>query len=387
MSDREKRIVVLPPVFQGNALYADHESPPRGIVKEIQRTIGGIGRTIRWQYTSVAHGDEAPISIHFTNIQSEDHFRAAAQAIPPSIATCEASPEMLDEPYGLSAALLLSSAVHVHEVIAFVTDRVACDAQLDDDSSRTRTVELGVERLDRSHWSFNQQQASVASPKQSWYKWDFSWLPDDWENVPFTWQQLADNFTNVSIDTLAMPLRFHVAKRRADALAASAQQAVRHSADARLALCRMRWYRSHVPEMPHVASALADCQVRELLHASYELRFRRSTTQSAAMRERSVSIARAYVIEAGYVARLFGPYRQNGHHVGRGWNPRMFKRLPQYDRSNLPLRSLARMFTPDGSLRGSKHNQSANRAKKRRPRRDRLGHALLCKLRVPPLLR
>ena len=147
-----------------------------------------------------------------------------------------------------------------------------------EDSALDTVVEVGVERMDRTDFTFWNQTAGTAAPKQSWYKWLFSFLPDEWTELPFTWARLACNVVGGAAERLPLPLRNHVLTlkvARAEERYASIEndRAPAAEAEKRLLRHRIDRWKKQMPNTCQVTAALTHAQSRQLIAAHYISRF------------------------------------------------------------------------------------------------------------------
>ena len=328
------------------------DRPP--MYKEAPKFIGGVGRTIRWQFAGTDHRDHDPIGVLFTRIADAEAFLRAADSLPAAIAVRDSEVEQ-DEEEGACASVRVADAQHVSIVVHHVTSRVACGYELDDDGTRERRFEIGIERFDRSDWNFFGQDEKTAAPKQSWVKWDFSWMPEHWTTLPFTWERLAANLDCEAFSSFPLPLRHHVARHRLR----DAQGGGEGAPPTVLARARRRRYEAAVPKVPHVIGGLSTRQSMQLLLATHT---RRCCPHDDAAMAESTHVLRAY-LRYGYTSRVFGPYRQEALHVGHGKSYRVFRKLPQYRVDRLALRVLNRTYScEEGTLVGRSGRASRSRA-------------------------
>lgn len=393
---RMSSVTILPHAFGGHTVSAD---PRDGVdvphvVTEIRKPIGGIGMTLRWSYRAAPHDDHDPVDIIFSHIDDPSAFSTRALRLPASIASLADDVEEDDE-MGWCACVRVCDASRLMGVVVFLSRTTTFKYELDDPSgTRECTFDIGVERYDRASWNFWNQTDDTAAPKQSWHKWDFSWAT--WDVLPFTWRRLAVNIRETVLTRLPMPLRFHVARYRADLAATSAEQ-TDDEALRTLRRMRERHYRARVPRKAVVTRSLKTEQSRELIRATFERRFGRDDVEAAA---RSADVLRRYIM-VGYTSRLFGPYRQEANHVGHGRKPRVFRHLTQYRPEALPVRVLNQIYQSDGTFRGNlgrrrrrddpnedDETRAARRLAKRksRPPRQMQNDVLYAeRLRAPPI--
>ena len=387
---------ILPHAFNGRTISTERSDgiAVPSIVKETKKPIGGIGMTLRWSFRAAAHDDTAPVDVIFSHIESPDAFSKACEDIPPDVARKSSDIER-DDSLGCCASVHVSDATLLMCVVIHLHRSTSFEYELDDETgTRECTFDIGVERFDRASWNFWNQTDDTAAPKQSWHKWDFSW--GEFEHLPFTWRRLAKNYTEEP-SKLPIPLRYHAAGDRFASASDSRDRVstgdAPHEALVRLYDLRARIYAKMIPARPVVTRSLTTPQSRELLRATLEWRFSRD---EAANRFREVF--RRYIV-MGYTSRLFGPYRQEGNHVGHGRKPRKFRNLDQYKPYALPVRILNQIYQADGTFAGNVEEDQGQRTKrngtvrvpeKRRavgaqfkPRKMRNDEAYAAKLRVP----
>lgn len=379
---------VLAPIRNGRALglLADRAAPC--FVVETSRTIGGVGRTLRWRYAATEHTDDQPVTVLLTNLASATVDEELA-ALPAGIARrtgdyeeAEADEEAegttltaSGDAWGLCTAIVVEDARNIMQVLAHLQRTQPMCRHVIDDATREHWFELGIERFDRSRWNFFNQTDDTAAPKQSWHKWTLSWIPTHWRVLPFTWRRLVANLDAETPDAAPCPLSDHMIEyrlERTDAevvrrVAAGASERASERATARslrspfvdpLAVLRARarrWRRLR-PAVRRVTAALTDAQARELLHALLVVRFldRADPDHAAAVQTLE------FYVRHGYTARMLGPYRQDARHVGYGHRPRTFRHLSQYNIEMLDVDVLSAIYQPDGSLKG---RRSAVRAR------------------------
>lgn len=364
---------VLPGLRCGAALFpnADH-SPPSSVFSVTHKTIGGIGRTLRWRFRSTEHADTAAVDVLLSHIAcTRERLDALLEDLTPDVVVRvgeyeECGEDEEDEALGLCAVLRVLNARNMTLVLVHLASVTTFEYVVEDET-REHVFDVGIERFDRSHWNFFKQDSSLAAPKQSWHKWSMSWIPDTWSVLPFTWSRLAHNLDHLAIRDAPLPLRHHLVRHRAER--AEAELAARGRADARrcddsrpnasartqradptlVLRARARSLRASLPATRCVTAALTEAQQRELLRALVTVRY--PTPSGEEERARAERVLHSYMMN-GYTARVFGPYKQDARHVGHGVTLRRFRRLTQYDPSNLPTEVLNETYQPDGTLRG-----------------------------------
>lgn len=350
-------IEILPPVRDGTSVRSHDDIVPFYMHEKV-KAIGGVGTTLRWSFTNTRHDDSDPIDLFFVGISDTAAFEVAMTSISHT-AHIVGSLECLDDDPGNMCAQVhifdaRTSMMIVHRVAMAVTFR---EYIFDDDGTRVAKYEVGIERFDRSRWNFWNQSDDTAAPKQSWYKWDFSWMDSRWVTLPFTWHRLARNVYDEDIASISRPLRHHVAQHRIEAIRKSlAQRTAASSSRGYGIVCkrRIRHLIQHVPERRYVTAALTQIQTRELLMALVRRRF--------GCEDGLRDVFEAY-IRHGYTSRIFGPYNQEANFVGHGKNRRHFKLMRQYDIGQLPVHVLNNIYQTDGTYRGM--NKPHIRSKKK----------------------
>jgi len=372
----------LPSPCHGRSLGAFREMPPppTTLFREHTKVIGGVGKTHRWSFTGPERLAERPVRVLVAGLASADATRALDEAIArdPHRAMTRVE-DFGDAGDGTVGTVVVVNPAHRYLTsVGHLTRHVDCELLLEDETEEL-TFDIGIERFDRSKWNFWNQEDESACPKQSWHKWNFTWLPEHWRVLPFTWSRLAANLDDLALDDAPMPLRDRLVTYRLEHAARAMathdpQSRTVHDSDPSRAgaasdpllvqHARARALRAHAPRVHAVTSALTPDQSRELLYATYVTVF----LGAGAEPELLATAARVHMhyIRYGYAGRIFGPYKQNAQHVGHGKRCRAFRALPQYDPKNLPVDVLSRLFRPSGALEGKGARQSRARSAPRK---------------------
>ena len=375
VQSNEKTVVAAPPANGGLPLglldaYVPVDADgvicePGLIFSERIKIIGGVGKTLRWEYTSLARLDESPAQILVFAISvSESVFDTILSETEGVLRDCEFETvtDQEDESLnGLCTSLVVDKGCNYATIMLTLRKRCHFKPIVDDESRTLLTFDVGLERFDRSKWNFFCQSDEAACPRQSWHKWNFSWLDEHWRAVPSTWSRLAANLDDVATKDAPLPLSIRLAEHRINQCAREvdarsnprvANRAVscRHGrSDPPMILeARRRALERSMPEGIHIVTgALTKAQSRELLMATMLLEFVESLPADVV--EACGKIHRHY-LQWGYVGRLFGPYAQQAEHVGHGLKRRMFHKLAQYNVENLPSSTLSRLYVSTGEL-------------------------------------
>lgn len=374
-----KRKQVLPLLNRGLAFEGllSSFSVPKAVV-ERETLIGGVGKTLRWTLRNGPFKERAPTIIYLIRVVDVAATLEAVKQLDPSVAVMQGGVENLsdevdDDGLALGNCMRLRVSDHwlVHTVFASLREVAPMELRFENDAI-DNVIEVGVERMDRTDFTFWNQSTHTAAPKQSWYKWLFSFLPDDWSELPFTWARLACNVSG-PLERLPLPLRGHVAARKlqeggAQLEAMLAQPGQTTDAEVRVLRARIERWKRHIPAQHQVTAALSHLQSRQLIAAHYICRFHAEDRGGAALLREAKEVLRLYVLH-GYNGRLFGPYKQNAEFVGHGRLCRSFRKLPQYHVSNLRTSVLNVIYQMDGSYRGRGQRLPRNKEQRSRPRR------------------
>jgi hypothetical protein len=386
---------------------------PRFVHLERETVIGGIGRTLRWQFQAPKTTDRAPLVVLVVGVSEWADFEAAGEdlhrldvswsavcepqrmSVPegerrPPWATFHGTTSDLGAiPDGWSVLVELSRASDYTRFACVLSERTACQTYISD-AERVFTMEYGVERMGRSKWNFLNQDGTVAKPKQSIHKWLSHWAPEDWEGtMPFTWEQLVVRTRDRSplpsvLADVTHELHAQEAERELSLRAERGLLAFGAS-DARcdpapMLVARAAMHRRQQREASQNESSsqrgggkrrtLPFDNVRELFAALHTTLSVGPSSDRDAFR-RAQAVCMAYLLN-GFLVRLVGPYEQNANNVGFGRKQRNFKRLKQYHRDNLPTRVLARICRMDGSTGGgliTRRKKKAHATKKEQRQR------------------
>lgn len=373
--------VVEPPICGGAALGTLAHRQVPSFFAETHRTIGGIGRTLRWRFASTAHTDSAGVEVILTNLASDVAFWHAFDGVS-SVAAHTSPIECDDDEYGVCTSMSVHDARNVMQVVSLLALSNPAMRYIILDATREHHFELGIERFDRSKWNFYNQTDTTAAPKQSWHKWTLSWIPTSWSHLPFTWSRLAMNLDDLCIDRAPAPLCYHLVESRLQRLDAEIRKR-RIARDARpeagttasdvggrrslrssvadptvVLMARRRALARRRSGKRHVTSSLSPEQTRELLLAFSIVRYE---CDASVDYRAAVQILQFYIMY-GFTARVVGPYRQDAQHVGFGRRPRRFRNLRQYDVAQLDVGVLSRMYQSNGDLHGCGAPRCAKRA-------------------------
>ena len=346
------------------------ECVPNGaFFKEKNKTIGGVGKTTRWEYSAGPRLDSDPLRVLIFNISvAPDAFDSLLESIGSNHVYREAEYELVSDDEdlsfnGLATSIVITQANAYARIAVQLLRGAHFKPIIDEDGPRNLQFEIGVERFDRAKWNFHNQKQNSACPKQSFHKWGFAWMPDEWSVLPFTWYRLAQNMDDTSIDNLPMPLRMHTTKLRMDQIdeelkrrfkwshrASDPRTSARHGRSDPIVVlsARRQMLKAKLKTMDEtITSTLRPEQAKELLFATYTLEF---TSPSPQLRLACAEVLRRYILY-GHAGRIFGPYSQSAKFVGMGKKRRMFVFLRQYRPENLPMSTVSRIYDPEtGSL-------------------------------------
>ena len=258
-------VVILPPLFNGNVIDNKRSYIVPHFMKETIKPIGGIGLTVRWTYKSIKHDDHDEVGLLCMNIEDSEKFEDAVISLTTCCIVKRDGEYEQDDEYGNCTSLIIFDAQHILAVALFIEKYTKFKYEIDDDGTRQREFEIGIERFDRSNWNFWNQTEETAAPKQSWHKWDFSWIDSSWKTLPFTWKRLVKNI-NEDYKTLPEPLCYHKCQHDAAILK-------ENMGDDILLNARYRSMKRFLPIKPHVTPSLTIDQSRELLFATLCRRF------------------------------------------------------------------------------------------------------------------
>jgi len=278
----------------------------------------------------------------------------------------EESLESDGQPLGSVVILTVHDAWMAHAVVCHVTSSTNCKAEVCRDEGDTAKFELGIERMDRTDFTFWNQSPATAGPKQSWYKWNFSWLPTQWTSLPFTWRRLALNVVDDTTSDIPLPLLHHVIQLRIEHVRSflNEYEGPKSHPIKRVYVEREKSLSSQLPRQVYVTASLTTVQARQLLHAQYTILFNADDRVKCRL---AGEVCMKYLLH-GHCARIFGPYEQSARFVGHGKNTRRFKNLPQYNISNLSVQTLNAIYQADGSIRGHGRRRSRSRQECSTPR-------------------
>ena len=351
-----RRKVPLPPFHDGRAFPTPHPLLSGDVVppsmRESNAIIGGVGKTLRWNFATGAYKAERPgvVDVHgVATAEARSALRELVANVDGALLQMGSDPDV---------SIVVDHAWRCVDVVVLLSHALGLRAIVRP-SPQVRDMCIGVDRMDGAEFKFWNQTDATACPKQSAYKWVLAWMPADWRVLPFTWTRLARN-VDQPLEDLELPLRHHVARERVYSLTAAIAEASDDD-DAELATYlrakRARAERT-LPDRTYVTCALTEPQTRQLLATHYVLRFLPHDAELvAAASELSVRYVRH-----GYSASLCGPYRQSAEFVGHGNGCREFRRLEQYEVANLPLPVLNRVYQPDGSVKGRGRRRSRSKA-------------------------
>ncbi len=348
-------VIILPPLFNGEVIDDEQTYSVPCFMKETIKPIGGIGITVRWTYKGIKYDDHDEVGMLCMNIEDPAEFEDAVTSLTKHFVIKRDGEYEEDDEYGNCTSLIIFDAQHIIAVALYIEKYTKFKYEIDDNGARQREFEIGIERFDRSNWNFWNQTEETAAPKQSWHKWDFSWIDPSWNVLPFTWRRLVKNI-DISYKSLPKPLCYHKCQYEAALLKENMGNDIVMNA-------RYRAMKRFIPFKPHVTPSLTTDQSRELLFATLCRRF----LQSGERLKWSKSIFDKYILY-GYTSRLFGPYEQGAKFVGYGENPRKFKKLPQYEPESLSIDVLNKIYKTDGSFGGKKIRVSRKRTLHSDPR-------------------
>lgn len=302
---------------------------PEIAYREYEAVIGGVGKHVRWQVILADAKQRDSVTLRVSGVSDIAVFREfVANRLAPFASTDAESD-------GATATVTVPDASHIGTVAAAL-HTAGFDASVEDGS---HVGKLAPERYDRSpHMWWNQDQRR-AGPLRDVHRWDFSYLPEDWTVLPFTWQAMCQNIQMdplLESSHLPRPLRDFYLTDKIHAAEAGGHTAVAEQ------LCTLRGE-------PAVTSRLSQPQNRQLLGATYWsllAPFDSFNTHLA-------KLLRFRYMLHGYTAREMGEYKQTARNLGHGATIRRFNNKPQYKKENLSAKVLERICQRDGTMRGS----------------------------------
>jgi len=325
-----------------------------------------------------------------------------------------------DDEYGYVTEINVEKAQDVEFVAARIARAGATPVLELDELNMRRSI--GIERLDRIGAKVlgenDPTEDGTYGFRRGGENWHFSWIPDEWNSVPITWDHMVENVTNRSdYAHLPQPLRSRVAcamlstesgvigtkwrqevhgtyqcngpfdrlleipalqyelsrgKCSFDAETVSSwdisppidKHCYVRTSDGRLfqatdtGVSFRAEQRSTIQHGRKVSAALKTAQSQQLIQAFYLLYVERVQDRDVACACQLILFR--FMFEQGYTARWLGKYEQFALHVGNGDKFRRFKRMKQYESHRLPSSVLNRLCKDDGTLhnRGSKGTRS-----------------------------
>jgi hypothetical protein len=307
------------------------EAVPALSYEETQATIGGIGKHVRWFVASPKKKLTDELSI-VVDASRTEFVKQIVNEMHPFV---EWDGTVDDN---MIADMKIPVAVHAQQVIArFHMNAIEATFAREEDQAISK---LGIERFDRSDHMWWNQSRKNAGPLRDMHRWHFGWIPHHWKYIPFTWESLSRNATDLGREecaNLPLPLRNHVCTAIIERL--KSENGDRSEI--------LAWLSMTHPAC--VTSRLTREQNIQLLSAAYFLRIAPFDQERNKI---AVALSMAY-LRYGYISRDIGGYQQSAKHLGHGAFIRKFKRHTQYQPANLSVDVLNKIYQPDGSLRGS----------------------------------
>lgn len=319
--------------------------------EEVSATIGGLGRHLRWIVATPRPQLAGEVGLLVTAVRDKERFAQTIAGMQPFVVWDGSFTSEKESDDGAMAEITVLKGRNTGCVVARMQQLGYGIAFLDE--AQASLAKLGVERFDRSEHMWWNQDSRRAGPLRDTHRWDFSWLPTQWKETPFTWHSLARNCL-LSIEgcaSLPMPFRDHVCKDRLEELRGRMDEAlIGGDATLRAAIRTnvLRWRRLHSGRRM-VTCRLSSEQNRQLLACGYFLHL---SPFDADLHAACSALCQRYAIH-GYTVREIGGYDQSAKHLGHGATIRRFKEKKQYDLPNLSASVVNRLMQSDGSLRGS----------------------------------
>lgn len=292
-------------------------------VKEKTGQIGGLGSTLRWFVVGCyPNYQEDHVELHYkipeNNIFSSSLHTEGCKRL----GAIKRDQEYYFAPLGIVSSVSTTGFVvsASKDSVALLGARIAeCGFKLLSDN-KPPMLQLGIMRFDCADHYWTTEEYGMT---RDFHNWDFSWMPDDWSELAFTWARLCSNIpSNVNANDLPMPLRSYFCNK------------VRKDGK------------------KNVIPYLKNEQVRQLLLSFYI----RSVATDLLYDTLTIQVCKIiefrYALH-GYIARRMGKYKQSAAHLGHGAVRRIFKNKPQYKLENLNADNLKRMALISGVYIGS----------------------------------
>ena len=303
-------------------------SVPEVAYKEFAAVIGGIGKHNRWYVILPSKHHKKGISLTVKSVLDKSRFKKFVDDIirPFGLCSFEFTESSDTEVFVPDASRVSSVAAALH----------CAKYEVVFTNPNMKYGKLAIERYDRSEHMWWNQDQKVAGPLRDVHRWSFSFIPEDWKYVPFTWQSLAMNLNlkdDEDIRHVPLPLRNFVCN-----------ELLKGEEDEEK---REKYLEMKHP--PCVTCRLSRAQNHQLLEMTY-------WSMLAPFDEETVKVAnlvRYRFMIFGYTSREIGAYNQTATYLGHGANIRSFKNRPQYKIENLSANVLNAIYRTDGVCRGT----------------------------------
>tara|TARA_Y100000746_G_scaffold231365_2_gene245018 strand:+ start:586 stop:1890 length:1305 start_codon:yes stop_codon:yes gene_type:complete len=324
---------LVPELIPKDNLRAIHlPHPPKIAYHEFSATIGGIGKHLRWKVVMSKKKMKDECQLFVSNITSKENFQKFIEEQIRPFGFCTF--EYVTDDSNIATTVKVPN----HNDLTFVAAALHLAnynaIPLNDDMASYGA--LGLERYDRSEHTWWNQNPKTAGPLRDTHKWKYSFLPDNWKELPFTWTSMA---SNIKVDSgemkhIPLPLKNYVADHYAEKASNEEE--------------RNLW-KSFKTEKHCVTSRLTSDQNKQVLIAaywSYIAPFHKHIT------DLSLLLQFRYMLH-GYIGREVGGYRQLAKYIGHGAYCRKFKNKPQYNVENLNMELKNKFLQKDGELLGN----------------------------------
>lgn len=337
----------------------DLKMPSPEAYSEFVCTIGGVGKHIRWKTVFPQVGRKTSPDLLVSGIHDRAAFETVAETLKP-FAFIHVYHEVSEEE--CAAHISITDSKYVGNVAAAFHAQGYGAIPVDEKFEET-CGKMGIERKDRSDHMWWNQTSECAGPLRDIHRWDYSFVPDHWTKIPFTWMSMADNIrVNVSkLTDIPLPLRYYVVESTLRRLQTEQDllrdeyeivhpdemeeiKNVMHSVDEE----KKEWLECTNPKH-YVTCRLTRAQNIQLLAATY---WRTIAPFDCDTLHLSKLLAFRYCM-FGYEGREVGAYRQKANYLGHGANIRKFKHHQQYKPENIPIEVLNKVYQKNGKLRGS----------------------------------
>lgn len=292
-------------------------------------TIGGLGKHMRWRinYPNRSLVSEKAVLVVLVGEGEEERLEKVVESVYPHafLRGEEKDEERRKGEDGKTRRRVDVPDAQKIGVVSAAFQEEGFRAEPEEERYVTRS-KLGIERYDRTNHMWWNQEALEAGPLRDVHRWNFSFLPEEWKSLPFTWESMAENLASSSnLDSLPQPLRSHVQN-------ATGEKGKEDCDEKQLVTCRLSFQ-----------------QNKQLLTSSY-------WDTVAPFDEERVLFSRLirfrYMLH-GYTSRELGAYNQTARYLGHGAYIRTFRGKEQYKVENIHPRILNNIYQMDGSLKGA----------------------------------